>query len=344
MQRSLICDLQRHKYYMIPNALFEILRKNSVLDFDQLILQASKEEHKSILREYEAFLLEYELIFCDDRPDLFPPLSLKWSIPFPIHNAIIEIDEKFEYAVKSIKELIDLGVQQMELRFYKSNPDILMEILSLFKDSNVNGLIIIYNNRKAWDRESLEFVLKMEKRIARVYLYNSESEDVVSFKVDETGADVIYLAANDLSSIHCGKVSPEYFAINIPHFTESQHYNTCLNRKISIDREGNIKNCPGMAKSYGHIKDTKLIDVVDDPGFQQVWFIKKDEIIKCKDCEFRYICTDCRAYLENPEDEYSAPLKCGYNPYTCEWTEWSNNPLKQQAIEYYGMQELVKQK
>jgi hypothetical protein len=41
---------------------------------------------------------------------------------------------------------------------------------------------------------------------------------------------------------------------------------------------------------------------------------------------------------------YSKPLKCGYNPYTCEWEEWSTHPMKQKAIEYYGMQELVKER
>lgn len=38
---------------------------------------------------------------------------------------------------------------------------------------------------------------------------------------------------------------------------------------------------------------------------------------------------------------YAKPLKCGYNPYTCEWEEWSTNPLKQQAIDYYGMREVL---
>jgi SPASM domain peptide maturase of grasp-with-spasm system len=141
---------------------------------------------------------------------------------------------------------------------------------------------------------------------------------------------------------HCGVIHPTYFSINIETFTESQHHNTCLNRKISIDENGEIKNCPSMAKSYGNIKDTKLIDVVNNPEFQKVWHIKKDEITKCKDCEFRHICTDCRAYIENPDDIYSAPLKCGYDPYTGVWEEWSTNPLKQKAIEFYGMQELVK--
>jgi SPASM domain peptide maturase of grasp-with-spasm system len=141
------------------------------------------------------------------------------------------------------------------------------------------------------------------------------------------------------SSASCGVVHPAYFTMNIPHYTESLAHNTCLNRKISIDIEGNIKNCPSMKESFGNIKDTTLEEAINKPGFKKYWNITKDQITKCKDCEFRHVCTDCRAYLENPDDMYSAPLKCGYDPYTCEWEEWSTNPLKQQAIAHYGMRE-----
>jgi len=51
---------------------------------------------------------------------------------------------------------------------------------------------------------------------------------------------------------------------------------------------------------------------------------------------------DCRAYIEDPEDINSKSLKCGYNPYTGEWSEWSTNPLKQKAIEHYGRKEIIK--
>lgn len=99
-----------------------------------------------------------------------------------------------------------------------------------------------------------------------------------------------------------------------------------------------------MKESYGNIRDTTLMEALEKPGFKKYWNITKDQVSVCKDCEFRYICTDCRAYLEDPEDIYSKPLKCGYNPYTCEWEEWSTNPLKEKAIEHYGMQDLVKGK
>ena len=99
----------------------------------------------------------------------------------------------------------------------------------------------------------------------------------------------------------------------------SQKHNTCLNRKISIDVNGEIKNCPSMIKSYGNIKDATLTKAMEKSGFKDVWFIHKNQIEVCKDCEFRHICTDCRAYLKNPENIYSQPEKCNYNPYIAKW-------------------------
>jgi hypothetical protein len=49
--------------------------------------------------------------------------------------------------------------------------------------------------------------------------------------------------------------------------------------------------------------------------------INKDKIEVYKDCEFRYCCVDCRAFLVDPKNEYSKPASCLYNPYTAEWEE-----------------------
>lgn len=153
----------------------------------------------------------------------------------------------------------------------------------------------------------------------------------------------VYFLENEIKSFaNCGIVSRNYFGVDKDKVIESINHNSCLNRKISIDKDGNIKNCPSMAESFGNIKDTTLEEALNKPGFKKYWNITKDQIEVCKDCEFRHICTDCRAYIEDPENQYSKPLKCGYNPYTNEWEEWSTNPLKQKAIEYYGMQDLVK--
>jgi len=76
------------------------------------------------------------------------------------------------------------------------------------------------------------------------------------------------------------------------------------------------------------------------PLCQKYEKLSKDQIDICKECEFRYICTDCRAYIEDPENIYSKPLKCGYDPATNQWQEWSENPLKHKTIGFYKLKDL----
>ena len=84
-----------------------------------------------------------------------------------------------------------------------------------------------------------------------------------------------------------------------------------------------------MTKSYGNIRDTTLREAIEKQGFKDVWYTHKDQIEVCKDCEFRHICTDCRAYIQDPNNIYSKPAKCSYDPYTATWgaENPTNNPL-----------------
>jgi SPASM domain peptide maturase of grasp-with-spasm system len=140
------------------------------------------------------------------------------------------------------------------------------------------------------------------------------------------------------SNIHCGLITVRSLhAPSITNFFETKFHNGCLNRKVAVDALGNIRNCPSMPAIYGNTADTNLADAIKGEGFKDKWQIRKDQVKVCMDCEFRYACSDCRAYVEDPADIYSKPLKCGYDPYTGQWEEWSTNPLKQQAIAYYGI-------
>ena len=92
-----------------------------------------------------------------------------------------------------------------------------------------------------------------------------------------------------------------------------------MERKLSIDRFGQVKNCPSMKKSWGHARNLDILGVLEDEGFRSVWGISKDQIDICQVCEFRDICSDCRAYVNVPDDLYSKPAKCAYDPYTATW-------------------------
>lgn len=70
-------------------------------------------------------------------------------------------------------------------------------------------------------------------------------------------------------------------------------------------------------------------DVVRRPDFRFLWGLHKDLIDVCKDCQFRYVCTDCRVLLDDVGNVFSKPRACGYDPYTDEWTEVVDDAVRQ---------------
>jgi len=342
--RSVICDLQRNCLYPIPNTLFGILKRFEGQTVADVKASFSNEYDEAIDNYFDTLEIN-EVIHYTDNPDLFPPLSLEWDEPWVVTNAIADVARNFEYCASFIEQLKQIGCHTLQIRFFHSvaidRLKVLLSSIDLARISSIE-LILKYDPEHLFTPEKIQSLCEEFRRISIITVFDAPYQNSYHFRPDRFG-NVFYIKSNISSEKCCGMVGISTFTINIKTFTESRIYNTCLNRKISIDIEGNIKNCPSMPESYGNIKDTTLKEALEKPGFKKYWNITKDQVSVCKDCEFRYICTDCRAYLENPEDIYSKPLKCGYNPYTGVWEEWSTNPLKKKAIEYYGMEDLVKE-
>ena len=346
INRSAIYDLQRETLNLIPNDLYDFVFDNEFLTYEQIVEKYDGENLK-IIDGYLNFLKSKEYVFWSSYPELFPKLSEQWFDPFSINNAIIDVSKNLE--LKLVLEAIDkIGSKNVEFRMFDSD-DIENQIESIINYFNRKksicsfiGFVFPFKSDMIFD--TLYSFLENNPRIGYYLITSSPHKKFYSPLRGKTG--YVFMSDETLSEQSCGLISLKGFAINIKMYTESQHHNTCLNRKISIDKDGNIKNCPSMPQSFGNIKDTTLEQALNHPDFKKYWNVNKDMIAVCKDCEFRHICTDCRAYTERTHFEedidLSKPLKCGYNPYTNEWAEWSTNPLKQKAIEFYGMQDLVK--
>ncbi len=66
----------------------------------------------------------------------------------------------------------------------------------------------------------------------------------------------------------CGAING-YFVANIDAYLEGLNHNSCLHKKIAIDKEGNIKNCPSMTEVFGNIKNIKLEEVLQNKDFKK---------------------------------------------------------------------------
>lgn len=338
--RSLLCDLQNEHYLFIPNELVKVLNQAKKYKIYELYIQYPA--LKEVLSSFFEYLSSLHYGFYTKTPELFPQLSTQWKSPLPVTNAIVDIaDPLGTFAPEAILQLDRLGCESLQLRFFcKTTWEAVASILKETLESRIKSIELLLPDAPGLSPEGLDGLLRKHLRVSAVTVYGApaSSEEVHPI----TSTRIMYSHKMPSNALHCGQIAAHFFAPNLYTYTESQRHNSCLNRKISIDAAGNIKNCPSMAQSFGNIQDTTLQEALNHPAFKKYWNVTKDQIDVCRDCEFRYICTDCRAYLENPEaDMRSKPLKCGYDPNTCTWEEWSTHPMKQQAIDYYGMREVL---
>ncbi|MGB3466021.1 MAG: grasp-with-spasm system SPASM domain peptide maturase [Cyclobacteriaceae bacterium] len=314
--RSIICDLQLKCFHYIPNALYDILSER-VLHIKSLYNEFDTVDHDT-LDEYIEFLIDKDLGIIDDEPELFPNLSLEWDHSAIVTNSIIDIKADFSIDYNQVfTELSELRCTCVELRFFEGiSIKSLDTLLSCFLDSTVRDIRLLIEHDSIFTKEALSSLFRTHARISQLLFFNAETDQVEKV----LGVPVIYTSKKGLSPQSCGNTCMENFSINIEHFTEALHFNSCLNRKVSLDMEGNIKNCPSQNQSFGHIKNTTLKQALGDDRMRKNWAIKKDDIEVCKDCEYRYICTDCRVFVEDSGNPFSKPIKCDYDPYTATWT------------------------
>ena len=78
VKRSTICDLQRGRFHIIPNSLYDILVNYEGVTLRYLSSQID-EGNQSVLEEYFKFLIEQEYIFFSEEEN-FPKLDLTFLL------------------------------------------------------------------------------------------------------------------------------------------------------------------------------------------------------------------------------------------------------------------------
>ncbi|QCX52552.1 grasp-with-spasm system SPASM domain peptide maturase [Elizabethkingia sp. JS20170427COW] len=345
ISRIVISDLQRNVSELYPLELYDLIEELKITSIENL-LNNYDQESKEIVQEYINLLLEkeYGFVTLNDWDKNFPPLSYDYHDYSTISNLYIEMDDVS--ILQRIKISVEnLGIKHLVIHSKRSfTLEEFLEIDTAFANGLLEGIEVYSVFHDSIDETFLQNLDKKTARIYNLVFYNCKRNP---FKIKNTFRFALKFIKQDLQISSCGKVNVDYFNTNLPKVLEAINHNSCLHKKIGIDIDGNIKNCPAMPQIFGNIKKTSLEEALGHSDFKKYWNLTKDHIEVCKDCEFRYICTDCRAYTERTHTssgslDISKPLKCGYNPYTGEWEEWSTNPLKEKAIKYYGMEELVK--
>jgi len=323
-QRSIIYDIFRYRYLFTSNLFVDLYKEYSDYPIGQ-IKELTKHQYDRGLQKFHNFFVNNDYGIYTDIVDTFPAISLNYEMPFPITNALLDINTNdIQYDIFRVLEMMsDIGVNAVQIRDYGSmNLNYIKQIATKTNRSSIEYIEIFSNYSKNYKKNHFSF-LEKNYRLKNIFFYSSPFDAHLKFE-NERKASVVFKKKRINFKSECGQITESRFRVNRLAFTESCSFNNCLHKKISISCNGDIVNCPSFLQKFGNINkmdSADLLNVINNNDFKKYWFITKDLIDVCKDCEFRYMCTDCRCFIKDTKNIYSQPINCTYNPYICKWKE-----------------------
>jgi radical SAM protein with 4Fe4S-binding SPASM domain len=131
---------------------------------------------------------------------------------------------------------------------------------------------------------------------------------------------------DNISLIRYGFRFNPNFIVNKEMISHNMSRHPCLHGKIAITEFGDAIPCIFLRDHIlmNYLDTHSLQPILKSPELRQIWHSTKDRVYICQDCEYRYLCFDCRALAESAANGYAsfeaAPYpRCTYNPYSGQW-------------------------
>jgi SPASM domain peptide maturase of grasp-with-spasm system len=237
----------------------------------------------------------------------------------PMKYAIVDIDRYSNLDIHGLflEEHIRHGGEVLDIRVYNYRDlDVVFKFISdpIFRDYK---FVTLYINLNPLEVEQYRVIDSSENiSMSNCFIL----EEVGNF--DGFLKTNFYLGEFNVNS--CGIVSRDNFTVNSDNFKKAKLVNECLFGKIGVDVNGKLKNCPSHDVDFGVYSKGRLVSLASDSSFLSYQKIKKDDVEICRDCIYRYCCTDCRVFVKDGSNSHGKPEKCGYDPYSNKWTEGEN--------------------
>lgn len=312
--RAIIYDVQRNHYLFVPNEFCDLLENSSNI-------LVPTQDSNGLAENIVTYLLQNEFGFqcTDEEVKLFPQMNLEYESFYDFDSIIFDLNANYINALKNFtdkNERLLVNVIQIRL-FFEPTISQLNEIVKTFSKLNFCSIELVMPFTLQISQSELEQLTRNFIKITTMSIFSSPFLKSLAYNQ----CSINFLQENVTNEQDCGKIDESLFCCNLQNFCESQNFNTCLNNKVSIDINGNIKNCPSCTQSFGNVEKVSIKEAMKHDDFKKLWEISKDRIDICKDCEFRHMCTDCRVYIKDPNNIYSQPTKCTYNPHIAKWKD-----------------------
>ena len=105
------------------------------------------------------------------------------------------------------------------------------------------------------------------------------------------------------------------YQLNPDYVKSSVSGNNCFGTKLYISADFEVYPCVMERRiSHGNMKNAQLKDIIKP----DICAFNKDKVECCKECEFRYACSDCRPDSLS-DNIYNKPYYCTYDVENGQW-------------------------
>lgn len=317
-KKSVICDLRQGRFIPISNTIYSILddnveKKYSIIDIKRNLDNRSDYEIDTLLN----FLEQNKMgIYQDENSVLIKKINFQFYSHQKISNSIIEIKEINNYnIIYVLNQLNKLFCEAIEIRFLEEiSKTELINILEFCKEKNFKIVnLFIKNNKNLKDKDYKDFFYKY-RMLNRIFVHST------SDKNNFNSSDYVFYLSSQLKESHRECVSLDNLVLNYFSFSEAKNFNLGLNKKLSIDYKGNVKNHLSHSKIFGNVNNESLSTIIKKDSFKTKWNLSHDKIEICRECQYRYMCNDCIDITQNKQGKFIKTMKCNFDPYRDRWT------------------------
>ncbi len=179
------------------------------------------------------------------------------------------------------------------------------------------SLIMLKKYSKHYD-ETMTFLNKFNPESIEKHLIYPSNTNGRGEKIDDFTGN---LYKKNMNQIFAGSMKKERFYPNCL-------FNSCWYGKLAFTETGNMLPCPMARKEIiGNVNEKSFWEMTTAAEVGKYWNIRRDMIAICKDCEYRYFCSDCRPLEKSCSGRnklYGRTKYCLYNPYTGQWGNSEN--------------------
>lgn len=283
--RSTLIDLDRRKYETIPNGMFtllQLLERAYPIHWSKVAEQYQTED-REVLEQYRQWLVARDYIHevLEGTIDNWPLLPMAHDMPNALQDGIIDLSKDGDYSLLPvIRQFEKAGCKSLHIRDFDGFrlPELCSTLAAMSRSIICNMHLLLHASQYAI---AIAEKLAAHTHVSSILYHGCDQEQLNAVtQLSLAGVHAVKQHVQDEGC--CGRITPDTFTVNHQFLSASGRKNTCLDRKLSIDRFGNVKNCPSMKQTWARADGFDILSVLKSDELRSSWAVSKDKDDTCQ--------------------------------------------------------------